>query len=69
MTQNRDNSQAKKTFEGQRNNEDVLFLFRRHILVAKKGFFLFLIFFFLFTLSDYIITYFYENVNTFLKYF
>ncbi len=43
MTQNRDNSQAKKTFEGQRNNEDVLFLFRRHILVAKKGFFLFLI--------------------------
>lgn len=43
MTKNQEKKQAQKTFDGQRDNEEVLFLFRRHILVTKKGLFLLLV--------------------------
>ena len=34
---------AKLVFDGQRDGEEVQFVFRRHILTAKKGFFFMLI--------------------------
>lgn len=38
-----DSKDKKSTFDGQRDDEEVLFVFRRHIIAMRKGFYLLLI--------------------------
>ena len=43
MGKNKQKDQLKPTFNGQREGEEVLFIFRRHIIAMRKGFYLLLI--------------------------
>jgi uncharacterized membrane protein YdbT with pleckstrin-like domain len=43
MSKNREVADNKLEFEGQREGEEVLFVFRRHIIAMRKGFYLLLI--------------------------
>lgn len=43
MEKNKPKDQPKLTFNGQREGEEVLFIFRRHIIAMRKGFYLLLI--------------------------
>lgn len=43
MSKNSESSDNKLEFEGQREGEEVLFVFRRHIIAMRKGFYLLLI--------------------------
>lgn len=43
MSKKADTSEAQLDFEGQRPGEEVLFIFRRHIIAMRKGFYLLLV--------------------------
>lgn len=43
MAKKKDDQQTQLDFEGQRPDEEVLFVFRRHIIAMRKGFYLLLI--------------------------
>ncbi len=43
MTKKHDREESKLDFEGQRSDEKVLFVFRRHIIAMRKGFYLLVI--------------------------
>jgi len=43
MEKSANTDKPKKSFDGQRDSEDLLFIFRRHIIAMRKGFYLLLI--------------------------
>ena len=50
----KDNQESNKVFPGQRDGESFLFMFRRHIIAMRKGFYSFLIIFALSCLPTFI---------------